>query len=209
MGRRADIISETTLVRALGEVAAELDEAGLLTERLSRVEVVLQGVAVGRTAGWFIERPGWFRRLRGIEAGMIQIPRTSLPRLLLRLGGRRPPMRSLRDVLRHEYGHAFAHTHPGLVRRSQAFRAAFGAPYDSDTPAEGPCWGDHVTPYAATAPYEDFAETFMTYLRVRGRIGRFRGRPGVYSKLQFVRQLGISASRVGRRWSDTTTRSQY
>jgi hypothetical protein len=71
-------------------VATELAETGLLTDKLSRVCVVLQGFTAGRAVGWFIERPGWLERLRGLGANTIQIPRTSLARLLARLtGGRR------------------------------------------------------------------------------------------------------------------------
>jgi hypothetical protein len=189
MARHPDVISEAILLRALRDVASELVETGLLTDGLTRIPVVLQGIALGRAAGWFIERPGWLERLRGLSASTIQIPRTSLARVVARLTGRHYPTCSLRDVLRHEYGHAYAQAHPRRVRRNRHFSVVFGAPYDSRTPAANPSWNDHITPYATTAPYEDFAEIFMTYLRVRGRIGRFRHRSGVYAKLRFVKKL--------------------
>ena len=37
------------------------------------------------------------------------------------------------------------------------------------------------------APYEDFAETFMTCLRYWGSASRFRNRPGLYQKIMAVR----------------------
>ena len=76
--------------------------------------------------------------------------------------------KSLADVIRHEYGHAVAHTHGRLVRSSR-FREAFGASHDSLHEFE---YDEelHVTPYAATSAAEDFAETFMFYLRHGGRL---------------------------------------
>ncbi len=45
---------------------------------------------------------------------------------------------------------------------------------------------DFVSEYAATHFCEDFAETFMTYLRYRNSLDRFKARKGVYRKLKAV-----------------------
>lgn len=45
---------------------------------------------------------------------------------------------------------------------------------------------DFVSEYAATHPREDFAETFMFYLRYRNSLERFRQQPEVYRKLKSV-----------------------
>lgn len=45
---------------------------------------------------------------------------------------------------------------------------------------------DFVSEYASTLSREDFAETFMTYLKYRKSLGRFKSRPGVYKKLLAV-----------------------
>lgn len=101
----------------------------------------------------------------------------------------------MRDILRHEYGHAFAVEHPSLVRRSREFCDTFGGRYDSRSQAVAYSQTEHVTEYAATSPQEDFAETFMTYVRAGGRVSKFRRRGGVYRKLQFVRALAAQIRR--------------
>ncbi|MBL0062055.1 MAG: putative zinc-binding metallopeptidase [bacterium] len=73
----------------------------------------------------------------------------------------------MRDVLRHEYGHAFAYWYPGLVRRSREFTEIFGNRYDSDIKSEYDP-DEHLTPYAAKRPAEDFAESFMAF--VKGKV---------------------------------------
>lgn len=45
---------------------------------------------------------------------------------------------------------------------------------------------DFVSEYAATRFCEDFAETFMTYLRYRNCLGKFKSRTGLYAKLTAV-----------------------
>lgn len=45
---------------------------------------------------------------------------------------------------------------------------------------------DFVSEYAATLAKEDFAETFMTYLRYRNSLHRFKSRPSVWKKLRAV-----------------------
>ncbi|MFN9550938.1 MAG: hypothetical protein ACK56Q_11735 [Pirellulaceae bacterium] len=54
---------------------------------------------------------------------------------------------------------------------------------------------DHfITDYAATCECEDFAETFMFFLKYRNSLDRFASRPGVYRKLRAVeRAIGVAA----------------
>jgi len=54
---------------------------------------------------------------------------------------------------------------------------------------------DFVSQYASTQSREDFAETFMLYLRHRKNLGKFRARPGVYRKLLAVERAVKSARR--------------
>jgi hypothetical protein len=65
----------------------------------------------------------------------------------------------LRDVLRHEYAHAVVHLYSGLLRRLR-FASVFGHGYYSKVASEFDP-EKHVTPYVATQPAEDFADTFM------------------------------------------------
>lgn len=188
------IITDAAVERALRHVTGELASAGLLTQRLYDVDVVVQtfdlGPFVANFEGLYVEEPTVIFRLLGFAPRTIYIPRIALARLVAGLRGQ--ACSSMRDILRHELGHAFAVEHPGLVRRNAAFVRAFGARYDDDvTQDEDDC----VSAYAATSPAEDFAETFMTYLRVRGDRARFKGRPAVLRKLRFVGELAKQVKR--------------
>ena len=95
------VVTMRRLEGALACVRRELDTHGFWTERLADVEVCL--VPVGLAYGWHVEH----------EPGVICIPAVSACRLGDLFYGRRT---SLRDVLRHEHGHALAHCHRGLFR---------------------------------------------------------------------------------------------
>ncbi|MEQ1826589.1 MAG: hypothetical protein ABL921_11620 [Pirellula sp.] len=54
-----------------------------------------------------------------------------------------------------------------------------------------------ITDYASTNASEDFAETFMFYLKYRRSLSRFRSRPVVYHKLKMVqRAVGLARGKV-------------
>ena len=53
---------------------------------------------------------------------------------------------------------------------------------------------EHLTPYAATNPCEDFAEVFAYFLRHKGRLPvRLRAKPAIAWKWRFIRSLAESA----------------
>ena len=189
-------ITHAAVERALNHVVGEFHEVGLLTRRLFAVPVVIQRFDIGPFVldyeGLYVEDPTALGRLFGFQPRTIYVPLISMSRLLAPLRGATPS--SLRDILRHELGHAFAVEHPQLVRRSAAFRRAFGARYDDEAEQDE---DDCITAYAATNAAEDFAETFMTYLRVRGAITPFKGRRAVYRKLRFVQGLAVEVDRRG------------
>lgn len=54
---------------------------------------------------------------------------------------------------------------------------------------------EFVSAYASTLIMEDFAETFMTYLRHRNSLERFKARKGVYRKLKAVEKAVARARR--------------
>lgn len=110
----------------------------------------------------------------------------------------------------HELGHSFLYHHWAWTRRD-GFRRAFGE-VDKAYRVRDDTWVDfqrrrvstgpvrHVTPYAATHPQEDFAETFRFYVTRRGRmrelfaeLGRKRKEVAVYEKFlalhRYVRSL--------------------
>lgn len=55
--------------------------------------------------------------------------------------------------------------------------------------------GEFITDYASTNASEDFAETFMFYLKYRRSLSRFKNRPAVYRKIRSVERAVSQASR--------------
>ena len=104
----------------------------------------------------------------------------------------------IRNVVRHEFGHAFADVHCAEMRKP-VFRRAFGAECGRQTVAQfRRNWKETcVSEYASTNTQEDWAETFMLFLQHKGRLpARFRGFPAIEAKWKAV---GTILSRVGRR----------
>jgi hypothetical protein len=50
----------------------------------------------------------------------------------------------------------------------------------------------YVNWYAWSDPGEDFAETLATFVGLKGRTGGYRGREGVYGKLEALRAAGAA-----------------
>ena len=177
------IINQSQLDRANYAVTCELDALGFYDAHIRVVNTYL--VPVGVAYGWHYYG----------HTGDISIPRVSFSRLShLWRGG----YASLRDVLRHEFAHALADTHRGLFR-SELFFDSFGAghrwdfewEYDPD---------HHVSEYAATAPAEDFAESFMLYVRHRGELPACHATGPIRRKWKFIERLSHAVSHSLRRW---------
>ena len=167
-----------------------LDETNYrVTLQLRSVGLYCAGMAnvVTRLVPFGLDAYGW---KYGGRQGEIHIPRVSMARWREWFGESRV---GLRDVLRHEFGHALVDMHPSLFR-TVAFRETFGASvlaqhswqYDPE---------HHITPYAATSPEEDFCETFMLWLRWGGcpLLNRFP-RP-VQRKFGFIGRMRLEPSR--------------
>ena len=97
------------------------------------------------------------------------------------------------DVLRHEFGHALADRYPAALKKGALFRKAFGGAY-GDEPARGTDpsdWeGRCVSAYAATATQEDFAETFMFYVKHKGKIpAKFAKKPALRKKWKVMAEI--------------------
>lgn len=195
-------VTKAQLDSAALDVQGELARAGFWNEggRLLRCEVYwcrLPQLVAPDAHGFFFHETSWLARFQGYEAGHIYIPQWVLAQ------GPWQDRGSLRDVVRHEYGHAVAHYYPALVRRSSRFREAFGDRYDSG----GPSWSesgrpgrDFVSDYAQKMPMEDFAETFMLYLGHGGRRpGQFSSR-AIQRKWKFISDLAETVGSGRRRW---------
>jgi hypothetical protein len=178
-----DFVTQQRLDRANHAVTSELSIYGFYDPAVQAVDTHL--VLFGSAYGW--QSYG--------STGHINIPRVSLSRLShLWDGG----YTSLRDVLRHEFAHAIADTHRGLFR-SRQFSDAFGAAHHWDFGWEYDP-EHHVSPYAATAPAEDFAETFMFYLRHDGVLPTRYATGPIKGKWRFIRRLAQAISKERRRF---------
>ena len=100
------------------------------------------------------------------------------------------------DVIRHEFGHALADLYPGALKKGGLFRAAFGGAYGED-PAEecvAAGWGDrYVSEYATSATQEDFAETFMLFVKHKGKI------PAKFAKWPVIRKKWKAVAEIVKR----------
>jgi hypothetical protein len=170
-----ELVSLADLARATKRVIAELKSLGLWDDLMDEVGVYLSlaDVAHGRNDLH--------------DTGHITVPSMSWARMPWQ--GKVP----LIDVLRHEYGHAFANKHPKLIR-DKRFREAFGAAHKSSTRY----FNDpevHISKYSEAFPAsEDFAEVFMLYLKHKGRLPARHDTPTIRGKWEFVvwlaRQVG-------------------
>lgn len=178
-------VTLSRLNRAVSDVQVELERHGFYNERLASVDVFLSWV--GYAYGWCYYG----------TSGNIHIPAISFGKMFERFSG--CSRTSLRDIIRHEYGHALAHTHRGLFC-SVPFKRAFGSHHDADIR-----WDydpqRHVSEYAATSPSEDFAETFMLYLRHDGELPEKLNAWRIRRKWRFIRELGGAVRDGRRRWS--------
>lgn len=179
-----NFVTLSRLNRAVADVQRELERHGFYDYKLAKIDIYLSWV--GYAYGWC-----WYG-----TSGNIHIPAVSLGKMFERVVG--APRSTLRDTLRHEYGHALAHTHRALFC-SVPFKRAFGSHHDADIRSNYDP-ERHVTSYAATSPSEDFAESFMTYLRHNGELPDHFDTCRIRRKWRFVRDLGVAVGRGQRRW---------
>lgn len=86
--------------------------------------------------------------------------------------------RGVRDILRHEYGHALLFHYPSI--RTKKGYTYFGHTSDPN---------DYISNYAMSDPEEDFCETFMVYIKNRGEIQRQKLSPVLMEKWRFITAL--------------------
>jgi hypothetical protein len=95
---------------------------------------------------------------------------------------------SLKDILRHEFAHAFAYTHPELIQ-SKLFKKSFGTTHDDYETSWEYDKRFFVTSYAATSAMEDFAETWMYYLEYNGQLPKRFNYEIIKMKWQYIEWL--------------------
>ena len=157
------IITEIQLNSALKTVYKEFIELGIWNPKVKayHANVYLCNIPRINSVGFFMHGIGVKEYLLGYETGNIYIPSIVLDTIFWN------NTYTLRDVIRHEYAHAFAHYYRRLIMRSAEFKKVFGGSYLSFNPS-GMKAGAYITDYAKLMPMEDFAETFMVYVRKKG-----------------------------------------
>ena len=107
--------------------------------------------------------------------------------------------REMLDVLRHEFGHALADRFKKFFRGG-IFKEAFGASYGEKKVFEGGDWtNEHVTAYASTMTQEDFAETFMLYMKHKGKMPvRYSGKRAIEKKWKTVGRIIREIAALGK-----------
>lgn len=169
-----------TFIRAVSDVQRELRQLGLWDEYLAVVEVKQVTFSPSMALGY-----QWYG-----STGDIIIPKCSFGKLQQYFGSLNgSAMTSIRDVLRHEYAHAYADTHRATMR-TPAFKNAFQTPHKINA-----VWSWEYDPeifvseYAATNSGEDFAETFMIYVKHKGVLPYKYQYPAIEAKFDFVASL--------------------
>lgn len=157
------IISEAQLNSALKTVHKEFIELGIWNPNVKtyNANVYLCNIPRINSVGFFMHEIGVKEYLLGYERGNIYIPSFVLDTVFWN------SCYALRDVIRHEYAHAFAHYYRRLILRSAEFKKVFGGAYLSYGSSEMED-GSYLTSYAKSMPMEDFAETFMIFVRRKG-----------------------------------------
>lgn len=198
--------------RAFNKVRSELYEVGLLADGIYLDQIEL-GVAMLRSlgeSGYVFERVSFIPKLVGYQEGMIYLP-SDLPSKAYVPGGTLTD--TVRHEFGHAwhwlepefferewFRKAFYSEYDDpdntpfvlwwdKLARNRKFQADLDKLRSEETRERfvgKHLLSDFVSEYAATRPCEDFAETFMTFLRFRNSLDRFKHRHGVYRKLKAV-----------------------
>ena len=171
-------ISEAGVKAALYRVRRELKDMGLLftNSKMSRVKVIHDGLSRDGLAG-FVGIMGFYNP----QTQNIHIP-AIWPAALLPWYKER----CMTDVLRHEFGHALEGKFP-LFFHNERFWKAFGDEYGGIEVTKNGDERNYVSKYARKYTQEDFAETFMLFLKHKGVLPKkFSRRKAIRAKWETI-----------------------
>ena len=198
--------------RAFNHVRNELWDVGLLADGvyLDEIELNVSGIPSYGEAGYVYEEVGLFASVLGYEPGVIYLP-SDLPRDAYVPGGtltdvirhefahswhwldprffERPWFRATFGIDYDDTDAKPSELWERKLKRDRAFQQSFAACRNDRERANQlrrRLQNDFVSEYATTLAREDFAETFMFYLRNRNCLDRFKSRSGLHTKLKAV-----------------------
>ena len=179
-------VSMEQLTRACNQVRRELWAMGLLVagSPLDEVDCYLEPLwtwgglrGLGKVMGLYYPKS-----MEGGD-GNIHVPIICTAAIL---GSER---RILADVLRHEYAHALEDNYEQFVH-VKAFTKAFGAEYGDAVVFKEGTEENYVSTYAQSMTQEDFAETFMFYMKYKGKLPeKWAGNRAIRTKWSFIDDL--------------------
>jgi hypothetical protein len=206
--------------RAFNKVREELYDVGLLAEDtyLDKIDLIVSAIPSYGEAGYVYERVGWLDNVLGFKPGVIYLP-SDLPHDAYVPGGTLTdvirhefahawhwidPELIDRRWFRSAFGADYTDTDTKpsdiwkqKLKRDKKFQQRFTAcrnERERKSQIRRRLLNDFVSEYATTLAREDFAETFMFYLRNRNCLDRFKTRTGVYLKLKAV-ETAVSKAR--------------
>jgi hypothetical protein len=182
--KAGSIITESKLNSALKSVHKEFSDLGIWNPnvKIYQADVFLCKIPRLNVAGFFMHNAGVSDYLLGYETGNIYIPSVVLNTVFW------TNTYSLRDVIRHEYAHALAHYYRRLIMRSAEFKKVFGGNYLHFQPSDMED-DAYITQYAQSMPMEDFAETFMVYVRRKGVLSKKHTNKKLILKWKFIAKI--------------------
>ena len=174
-------VSLSELSRTWDRVWHELEKFGFTSRKLETCQVYLGIIDYAYGYQRFGDRPA------GRACGDIVLPRVSFSQWKSYFYGMKKE--SVLDVLRHEYGHAYADVNQRRIE-TKRFEKVFGGPHDI-TYSGGVEYNPeyHVTEYAAESTAEDFAELFWKYLKHKGKLPKHHQTNPIIKKWQFIESL--------------------
>ncbi len=179
-------LTEQRMKNGWSKVRSELRQLGLLglESRLAGLQCTYDGpVSAGTLWNGYCHR---YLAYYSYQDNMIHVPAFVRQEASLKLDEKR----CLSDVLRHECGHALEDKYgdTGLFRDKKFIRA-FGDIYGENVlPNANP--DNFVTTYAMTNIQEDFAETFMFFMKCKGVLPeKWSAIPAICAKWKLIAEI--------------------
>lgn len=175
-------LSEKKLKSSFYKVRSELRDMGLLSDgsKLDNVKIIRETFSYDGLGGMFGGVYGFYH----FDDQNIHIPTIRTAPL-----DPRYPVRYMVDILRHEFGHALSDKYPYFFN-DEVFVGAFGNVCGAYKVAKDGDEKNYVSDYARTNTAEDFAETFLLYMKHKGKLPKeFSRRKAIKAKWAAVKEI--------------------